>query len=175
MVREIDLDASEGYLKYTLTLAGVGFAFAQTRIGTLSDSFAGATLLGMPLAGLLLTVLIGLFGVASAFGIMAISAIAGAKNDAAGFKALTPNRRHAAVPAHRERRQARMASARRNFTVHLLLLIVGFIVAALVFVAEALHRSPDPQLCQSRVGEFRITYPCGGSPQDLFQDGVLTP
>lgn len=175
MTRVIDVAATEGYLKFTIPLAGVGFAFAQTRLGETSAIYGVEMLGDWSVPQVAIGLLLVLFFVSSVSGIFAVSAIVGSKNDTAAFKALTPNRRHAKLIAYREKRANRMASAYRWANVHLWGIILGFVVAVIVFLGEALNPTDKPNICQTILMGLKVDFACGGSPKDIFERGAVTP
>ncbi len=144
----LNLEAIKDYIKYTVTLAGIGFAYVST-VDTTGGLFGWELGDGVVrgLAGLLLFLLF----LSTLFGIFVISGAVRYDNEMAAAAAKLPAPAPGAPPPHvtpPPAAQRALAAVRKYTNWHLYLLIAGFVGVAIVFADSFVDASAAASRCE---------------------------
>jgi hypothetical protein len=175
----MDLDVTSEYVKFTLPLSAGGFALLGNTLEEGGDIFGASGHLGFDLAGLLAFEALGLLSISTLAGVIVVSAATGFANDRSRLEeqvgdaartrsavsmaggTLAPT---AAETALVERRRSRTATALHYTRLHVILLILGIAIAALIYLDGLLSDEVRPSACTVSAGGVTLSFDCIATP-----------
>lgn len=146
----LNVTTTRDYLKYTLTLSGVGFAYISTALAAKSSMFDVETALVRWVIGLLMLA----FFLSTLFGVFAISGTVRYENEMAG---VPPQAAGAVMPQKSEAAEKALNSVRMYANLHLVALIVAFLGAAVFFVEGFLYPPQPARRCTISAGSAGLS------------------
>lgn len=187
-----DISATKEYIKYTLTLAGVGTAYVSETLSARQSFFGltGEAVESWTRIGALAT--LGLFLLSTVFAIGSLNSMTNAanqlsflKNASTRRKAINARRDPAGgvpLPASPKENDYKTNAENAEWWAlelgrwHLYALLAGFLLATLYYADDIFDpKEPRGLICQSKILGATVEYECGSSPRRIFEDGEVVP